>query len=69
MTVQELIEMLSELDPFAEVRLATQPSWPLEYELTGLLAQDPAEQVVYLVQGGQLGYLPGDIATQLDWRG
>lgn len=36
MTVQELIERLSELDPEATVRLATQPSWPLAFEMGGV---------------------------------
>lgn len=33
MTVQELINVLGVCDPDAEIRIATQPSWPFEYLL------------------------------------
>jgi hypothetical protein len=36
MNVTELIERLAELDPGAEVMLATQPSWPLQSRLAGV---------------------------------
>jgi hypothetical protein len=36
MNVSELIERLSECDPNAEVRLATQPNWPLASMLDGV---------------------------------
>jgi hypothetical protein len=36
MTVAELIRLLEDCDPAAEVRLAHQPHWPLQYTLTGL---------------------------------
>ncbi|WP_248582007.1 hypothetical protein [Nocardioides sp. InS609-2] len=35
-TVTELIERLQDCDPDAEVRLATQPNWPLQYHLAGI---------------------------------
>lgn len=38
MKVQELIEMLSELNPEAEVRIAYQPSWPMWESVTGAQA-------------------------------
>lgn len=31
MTVQELIDRLSELDPTARVRIATNPAWPIAH--------------------------------------
>lgn len=33
MTVEELIEQLSDMNPNAEVRLAIQPRYPFEYEI------------------------------------
>lgn len=35
MNVRELIERLDEMDQDAEVWLATQPNWPLQFELAG----------------------------------
>ena len=37
MTVEELIVELEYLDPEAEVRLAIQPRYPLEYTLVGIV--------------------------------
>lgn len=54
MTVQELLELLEDADPNAEVRLATQPSWPLAFELAGVAEPDDDEMpagVVWLVTG------------------
>lgn len=68
MNVQNLIDTLSAMDPDAEVRLAMQPSWPMEYtvddvvEFTGY-----AGPTVYLAEGGQVGYLPGDARKELGW--
>jgi hypothetical protein len=33
MKVQDLIEMLQEFDGEAEVRMATQPNWPLQFDV------------------------------------
>jgi hypothetical protein len=38
MNMQELIELLEDCDPEAEVRLAHQPGWPLAFELRGVAA-------------------------------
>lgn len=40
LTVSALIERLSECDPEAEVRLATQPNWPLQYHLAGVATSE-----------------------------
>lgn len=64
MTVEELIEMLEQFDPEAEVRIASQPSWPMEYELSGVDATDGA---VFLAEGRQLGYLPHEAAVAVGW--
>ena len=72
MTLDELIERLNEyreagVSGDAEVRLMTQQAWPFENAICGLAAadeiddeyetdDDSGEQVVYLVEGEQLGY-------------
>ena len=77
MTIDEVIARLAEyrdeLGGETEVRLMTQPTWPFEHAIHGLVSvselnananaddedfdcQGNADQVVYLVEGGQLGY-------------
>jgi hypothetical protein len=75
MKVIELLEALSELPEDAEVRLASQPSWPMEFRLDGPTfiegEQDEdgaAGPVVYLTEATHLGYLPGFVARELGWR-
>ena len=90
MKIAELIERLTELAedfPDAEVRLATQPSWPFEYSIENVVGpyelgeaareraldrgreydpedvDDEEPLVVYLAEGGQLGYLSGAANT------
>ena len=74
LTVSQLIEELDGLDPDAEVRLATQPTWPFEWHLS---ASEPGpamqltlddQPVVYLIEGEQLGYLPDAVCRELGWR-
>jgi hypothetical protein len=75
-TVGELIEALGEFADDTEIRLAQQPSWPMEYGLqrTSPLVQAPVADahggdtdVVYLVEGAQLGYLPESARDQIGW--
>ncbi len=76
MKVIELLEALSELPEEAEVRLASQPSWPMEFRLDGPTFIEEGEQdedgsagpVVYLTEAAHLGYLPGFVARELGWR-
>jgi len=71
MTVAELIEMLEELQPNKEVRIASQPSWPFEYDVKGIIdgnellerdedtneiIESEFSEYVYLVEGEQFGY-------------
>ena len=44
MTVAELIERLQDMDPEAEVRLATQPSWPLQSTVRGVASQAEVDE-------------------------
>lgn len=104
MIVQELIELLSQMNPDAEVRLAQQPRWPFEHVAVSVVevdlgAPDPEEvslaeevlgnpessdeereaarnqmahddsklTVVYIVEGSQIGYLPGSACKAIGW--
>lgn len=40
MRVRELIEILEDLDPEAEVLVAVQPSWPFEHALDGVAVRE-----------------------------
>jgi hypothetical protein len=64
MTVGDLRALLENLDDEAEVRLATQPSWPLAFHLAGVttsqelfereqevFADEDTSEVVWLVAG------------------
>tara|TARA_R110000824_G_scaffold386657_1_gene581646 strand:+ start:314 stop:520 length:207 start_codon:yes stop_codon:yes gene_type:complete len=68
MTVAELIEELKYMEQDAEVRFASQPSWPFEYDIVGVVEVNVDEDdVVYLEEGRQLGYLPGEAKDELGW--
>ena len=79
MTVEELIEELRLFDQKAEVRFASQPSWPFEYSINGVVQAEvdkptqknnhgyETEDVVYLEEGRQIGYLPGGAKDELGW--
>ena len=64
MTVEQLIELLEEFDPEAEVRMASGRSWPMEYDLAEV---ETTGAVVYVAEGRQLGYLPSDAAVAVGW--
>ena len=75
MTVIELKEALEQMPDEAEVRLAMQPSWPFEYSIMDVVPLEPDEEapadeevkVVYLTEGSQLGYLPGEASEAIGW--
>ena len=103
MTIQELIEQLEDIKEqvgeHAEVRYASQPSWPFENSIYGVhaLSKDERremaiermrdegmdedeikenfdeeelaneEDVVYLEEGGQIGYLPDEARELIGW--
>jgi hypothetical protein len=75
MTVIELKEALEQMPDEAEVRLAMQPSWPFEYSIMEVVPLEPDEEapadeevkVVYLTEGSQLGYLPGEASEAIGW--
>jgi hypothetical protein len=43
MLVQELQELLEQYEPEAEVRFASQPSWPFEYSVAGAISSEELE--------------------------
>jgi hypothetical protein len=74
MTVKQLIRYLSDFNEDSEVRLAMQPSWPFEYSIgTVECSFDEDEngeemlETVYLAEGRQLGYLPGEVTDKIGW--
>lgn len=64
MTVSELIEYLqefAEVNPDMEVRLATQPSYPFENSIEGVVTngeiiEEGDEEVCYILESSQLAY-------------
>jgi hypothetical protein len=73
MTVGELIHELKYMDEGATVRFASQPSWPFEYSIDGVIQttvkdiRDNEEDIVYLEEGEQVGYLPTEAKDELGW--
>lgn len=68
MKVCELIKILGYFPEDAEVRFASQPNWPFEYNIGEDIVMNDEENIVYLAEAGQIGYLPGDIAEKLSWK-
>ncbi len=74
MTVADLIAELEFMNPEAEVRFASQPSWPYEYSINSVQEvqiddeeADEPDTVIFLEEGRQLGYLPAEAIFQLGW--
>ena len=74
MTVADLIYELKFMNPEAEVRFASQPSWPFENDIDSVVSVEvenprPGEEVkvVYLEEGRQIGYLPREAKRELGW--
>jgi hypothetical protein len=64
MKVGYLIEELQYLNPDMEVKIASQPNWPLEYSI-GSVSEVGGE--VYLVEKTQLGYLSQEVCDEIGW--
>ena len=60
MKVKDLIEMLQSEDPEAEVRSMQQPSWPFEYEVSGVVTREAITEFRRL----ELEYEPGALAEE-----
>ena len=68
MTVGELIHELKYMDEGATVRFASQPSWPFEYSIYGVVPTIvDGKDMVYLEEGRQVGYLPREVKDELGW--
>jgi hypothetical protein len=70
MKVKQLLEELAYAEPDAEVLLAQQPSWPMQYHVSDLVV-DEATGAVYISEGSQVydePYLPAHVAGLLGWR-
>lgn len=74
MTVADLIWELEQMNPEAEVRFASQPNWPFEYSIASVVSVEVEDrrteesvETVYLEEGRQLGYLPGEAKEELGW--
>ena len=74
MTVADLIWQLEQMNPEAEVRFASQPSWPFENDIDSVVSvevENPRTgeevKVVYLEEGRQIGYLPREAKRELGW--
>ncbi len=65
MTVEELIELLEQFNPEAEVRIASGRNWAMEYDLAEV---ETTGAVVYVAEGQQIGYLPDDAAVAVGWK-
>jgi hypothetical protein len=69
MTVEELRELLEQFDDETEVRIASQPNYPFEYSIAGAVdgrdiyfeGADGERNVLYLLEGRQLGYFRKDV--------
>lgn len=62
MTVKELKKELDYFDDEQEVRLATQPNYPLEYGIDSVVENEDEDSngvVVYIREGNQKGYYGG----------
>lgn len=65
MTLNEFRELTKDMDGDVELRLMTQPNYPLESEVNGLTLrsrfdsdaiEQGKEEKLYLLEGGQIGY-------------
>lgn len=75
MTVQVLIDLLSAMDPDAQVRIAMQPLWPYEYTVDHVVTlptdEGGASRTVYLAGCASADVLPAGAAATaeaLGWR-
>jgi hypothetical protein len=83
MTVKELMDILQRQDPNAQVKLISQPNWPLEHDIKGIVNCDDLSDEdnhvrprrpsntpsdVLIVEGEQIGYGPKAAWTVISHR-
>lgn len=68
MTVAELITTLELMDPDAEVRIASQPGWPLDNRIDDVVEVSEGDgTIVFLATGTEVGYLSSAARVDLGW--
>jgi hypothetical protein len=79
MNLQELFELVDDLRAEVEddddamesvLVLATQPSWPLEYDVEKIVVvrnEDGSFQRLAIAEGSHRGYLSRDVKYAVDW--
>lgn len=70
--LKQLIELLESADIDVDeipINLAMQPGWPLAYSIRAAVLQysEDGDPELWLVEGGQLGYLPNNVHVTLGW--
>lgn len=81
MTKEKLLELIEQYPDDCEIRFASQPAWPFEYSIEDIHFQKSDNDIgddmdtdtestgiIYLVEGRQIGYLPGNVSKELGWR-
>ena len=61
---------LGRMRPDSPVLFASQPGWPFEYSIADVNVYEDSQegtQVIYLVEGQQLGYLNGTVREAIGW--
>jgi hypothetical protein len=71
MKVRDLLEQLEFMPEDAEIRFASQPNYPMEYEVDDMFAvvqdKNGKGEILYLSEGEQIGYLPSEVREELGW--
>lgn len=68
MTVGDLLDLLDGLDEDMPVFFAEQPAYPFEYDIEGgevVTIED--EEILYLIEGEQIRYLPSEVVNAIGW--
>lgn len=62
-----ILEGMGEDWDMREVKIAYQPSYPLESKITDICIEEGKEGCIYLAAGEDTGYLPGWAKDELGW--
>lgn len=68
-TVADLIAHLEQFDEDLPIALAIQPNYPFEHSIAQVVeAEIDGQTKVFIGEGSQVGYLPGEASEELGWR-
>lgn len=67
MTIGDLREIIQDIDDDVVIKIAEQPSWPFQYSVADIVF-DEETNYLWIVEGNQEKYLPGDIRQLINWR-